>query len=199
MNKQEFLKALSERLDKLPENEKNKSINYYLEMIDDRIEEGASEDEAIDALGGIEDIAENIMSQYPDVNKKQSIKKRFNLNTVTIILLIIGSPIWLSILLAIISVIISIYSAAFGIAVALVSIVISFILGGIFAVVASPVIMFQNLLAGIFALGSGLTLVGLGILAVFGSILFIRLIIKATKFFIRKIAYITSGKERFAQ
>ena len=99
MNKQEFLKALSERLDKLPENEKNKSINYYLEMIDDRIEEGASEDEAIDALGGIEDIAENIMSQYPDVNKKQSIKKRFNLNTVTIILLIIGSPIWLSILL----------------------------------------------------------------------------------------------------
>lgn len=199
MNKQEFLKALSERLDKLPENEKNKSINYYLEMIDDRIEEGASEDEAIDALGGIEEIAENIMSQYPDANEKRSTKKRFNLNTVTIILLIIGSPIWLSILLAIISVIISIFSAVFGIAVALVSIVISFILGGIFAVVASPVIMFQNLLAGVFALGSGLTLVGLGILAVFGSVLFIRLVIKATKFFIRKIAYITSGKERFAK
>ena len=45
MNKQEFLSALSDKLSVLSEEDKEKSIDYYSEMIDDRMEEGLSEEE----------------------------------------------------------------------------------------------------------------------------------------------------------
>ena len=39
MNKQEFLKALSDRLQGIPKEDREKSLEYYSEMIDDRTED----------------------------------------------------------------------------------------------------------------------------------------------------------------
>ena len=46
MNKQEFLKNLRVSLSNLPQEEIEERIIFYSEMIDDRIEEGLSEEEA---------------------------------------------------------------------------------------------------------------------------------------------------------
>ena len=51
MNKTEFLDALRHALGKLPSYEVEQSIAFYAEMIDDRIEDGMSEQEAVAALG----------------------------------------------------------------------------------------------------------------------------------------------------
>ena len=39
MNKQEFLRTIALKMHGLPQNDINQSIDYYEEMIDDRIEE----------------------------------------------------------------------------------------------------------------------------------------------------------------
>ena len=50
MTKQEFSDKLKKLLSSLTEEEISERIGFYLEMIDDRIEEGLSEDEAVSAV-----------------------------------------------------------------------------------------------------------------------------------------------------
>ena len=58
MNKQEFLYELKGKLWALSEEEKKSSLEYYTEMIDDRMEDGLSEEEAVAAIW--ETAAENV-------------------------------------------------------------------------------------------------------------------------------------------
>ena len=51
MNKFEFLSQLSERLKDLPPQDRRRVTDYYSEMIDDRTEEGLSEEEAVQSIG----------------------------------------------------------------------------------------------------------------------------------------------------
>ena len=62
MNKTELLNSLRESLCGLPEEELTKSLDFYSEMIDDRIEDGMSEDEAVAAMGEPQEIADKILS-----------------------------------------------------------------------------------------------------------------------------------------
>ena len=48
MNKSEFLGELEKSLSELPEKDRSRSLDYYGEMIDDRTEEGLSEEEAVE-------------------------------------------------------------------------------------------------------------------------------------------------------
>ena len=63
MNKTEFLDALRHALGKLPSYEVEQSIAFYAEMIDDRIEDGMSEQEAVAALGSVHAIAAQIVAR----------------------------------------------------------------------------------------------------------------------------------------
>ena len=56
MNKQEFITLLEKRLFELPQVEKEHLLNYYNETIEDRIEDGMSEAEAVASLDSVEDI-----------------------------------------------------------------------------------------------------------------------------------------------
>ena len=65
MNKTEFLSCLEKKLLGLPENEVAKTKGFYLEMIDDRIEDGMNEAEAVSAMGNVDDIAKEAMLELP--------------------------------------------------------------------------------------------------------------------------------------
>ena len=65
MNKEQFLSELSRRLDGLNGNDLYRTLEYYAEMIDDRVEEGMSEEAAVAALGDAEAIAREIMQDAP--------------------------------------------------------------------------------------------------------------------------------------
>ncbi len=65
MTRLEFLSALSEKLGALDEADRLQTLSYYSEMISDRVEEGETEEEAVAALGGIEEIALRAISERP--------------------------------------------------------------------------------------------------------------------------------------
>lgn len=56
MTKSEFILYLSEALAHLPGSERSRVLEYYEEMIDDRIESGMTEEDAVAAMGSIEEI-----------------------------------------------------------------------------------------------------------------------------------------------
>ena len=56
MNKQEFLSRLRKQLKGLEDKEER--ITFYSEMIDDRMEEGLSEEEAVAAVGSLDGFGE---------------------------------------------------------------------------------------------------------------------------------------------
>lgn len=120
MNKHDFLTALRERLSGLPQEDIEERLSFYCEMIDDRIEEGLSEEAAVSELGSIDAIIDQIIADIP-LSKlaKEKIKTKRKLRPWEIVLLAVGSPIWVSLLIAAFAVIISLY-------VALWSVIISF-------------------------------------------------------------------------
>jgi len=53
MNKQEFIEALYRRLSDLPWQDVEERLNFYGEMIEDHMEEGLSEEEAVASMGSV--------------------------------------------------------------------------------------------------------------------------------------------------
>ncbi len=109
MNTQEFIEKLEASLHSIPKQEAKERISFYLEMIDDRIEEGLSEEEAIAKIGSIEDIAKQITSEYSAKEADLDTVKRRKLSASEAVLLAIGSPVWLPIMLAALIVVASLY------------------------------------------------------------------------------------------
>ena len=109
MNKQEFLSKLRKGLLGLPPKEKKEHLSFYSEMIDDRIEDGLSEEAAVSEIGHIEDIIAQIKATAPKKKKSAG----------TIVLLILGFPVWGSLLIAAAAVVIALYAAWWVILIAL--------------------------------------------------------------------------------
>ena len=63
MTKEEFLSQLRTRLSSLPQGDLDRSLEFYSEMIDDRMEDGMSEREAVANMGDLSKITEQILSQ----------------------------------------------------------------------------------------------------------------------------------------
>lgn len=63
MNKGEFLAQLRLRLGALSKQELEKTIQYYSEIIDDMLEEGVSEEDAVANLESVEEIASRIIEE----------------------------------------------------------------------------------------------------------------------------------------
>lgn len=96
MNKLTFLARLEKLLKGLPKKERETHLSYYQEMIDDAMEDGCTEEEAVIRIGSPGEIAEQILSEQETTMKPVSAVKKIILT----LLLIIGSPLWGSILLA---------------------------------------------------------------------------------------------------
>ena len=98
MNKNEFLHKLGIELLGLPQEDVEHWLEYYTEMLEDRIEEGMSEQEANAALGDPKAIARQILAQTPFTKLiKNKIAPKRKLQVWEIVLVVLGSPIWLAI------------------------------------------------------------------------------------------------------
>ncbi len=169
MDKSEFLKRLDRGLSGLAREEKDEHIAFYSEMIDDRIEEGLSEEEAIAGIGSAESIAFQIIQEHGGAPKE--IKQSRKITAWEIVLLVLGSPIWISILIGILTVIFALYvvlwsaiASFWAVAVAFIGVALgSFATFGVF-------LFFGNTVQGIAMLGMGLFSVGLAIFGIIGSI-----------------------------
>ena len=170
MTMQEFLYELRERLRGLPERETRERLAFYGEMIDDRIEDGSSEAEAVASLGSVEKIAEQIISDIPLGGIViERLKPKGRLSGWEIALLAVGSPLWLSLGIAAIAVLITLYAVIWSVIVSLWAVFASAVACGIYGVLAGGAyIIGGNALSGIGLIGGGAVCLGLSIFVFFG-------------------------------
>ena len=180
MNKQQFINQLRQGLSFLPASELERVLAFYAEMIDDRMEDGMSELQAVAALGDINRIVENVQYEMPVTSlvvssvkdrTRQAKAKQGNrpdwVNVLIIVLLILGSPLWLVLLIAGVSVLFSLFATLFGAIVAVIAVALAVAVAAVAGLVAGTVLLFINPLAGVAALGVGLVLCGLSVFAYF--------------------------------
>ncbi|MBQ9551224.1 MAG: DUF1700 domain-containing protein, partial [Clostridia bacterium] len=65
MNKQAFLDRLRDGLSGLPREDVEERLTFYGEMIDDRTEDGLSEEEAVAEIGSVDAIVSQLMEETP--------------------------------------------------------------------------------------------------------------------------------------
>lgn len=119
MKKHEFLEELRRRLSALPQGERDKAYAFYAEIIDDSIDDGMSEEEAIAKLGNLDEIVERIVAEVPmgALLKHKVAGNRRGANAG--VLLALGVPLWLPLLAAVFSVILTLFVALWILALAL--------------------------------------------------------------------------------
>lgn len=170
MSKQEFLVKLRNGLSGLPKADMEERLAFYSEMIDDRMEEGNSEEEVVGEIGDVDEIVSQIIADTPLVKLvKEKTKPKRRLRVWEIILLIAGSPLWLSLLLAVVAVILAIYLVLWSVLVSLWA-VFGSVLGCGFggAVAGIGFACFDNGLTGLVMIGAGLTCLGVAIFLFYG-------------------------------
>ncbi len=170
MSKQEFLTQLRKGLSGLPQDDIEERLTFYSEMIDDRIEEGLSEEKAVSAVGSVSDIIQQIVADIP-LSKiaKERIKPTRRLSVGEIILLALGSPIWLSLGIAAVSVICSLYISLWAVIISLWAVFVSIAAGAIAGLLACVVFVAGgNGASGVAMLAAGIICAGLSIFMFYG-------------------------------
>lgn len=170
MCKQEFLAQLRKGLSGLPQDDIEERLNFYNEMIDDRIEEGLSESEAVHAIGTVNDVVTQILADTPLTKLvKEKVKPNRGLKAWEIVLLVLGSPIWLSLLIAAFAVILAAYIVVWSAVVTLWSIEASLAACSLGGMVSAVVFALQgNGLTGLAMLSVGICCAGLSVFLFFG-------------------------------
>lgn len=183
MNKRQFLAALQEQLNGLPQGDIEKSLDYYKEMLEDRIEEGMAEEDAVNAMGPLEEIVSQILMEtsLPKLVKAKA-KSQRALRIWEIILLILGSPVWAPLLLAVILIVLSLYLVLWSIIVSLYAIDFSFAAAGIGGILGAFFMIFTGFpTQALFFFGSGLVCAGLAVLLFWGFYQITRQILRLSK------------------
>lgn len=162
MKREEFIEALKLALKDLPEQEIQSSLAYFNEMIDDRIDEGMTEEEAVADMGPVNDIAAKLLMENQTlVNRvKDKLIPKRRLATWEIILLILGFPIWGSLLLAAVAILFSMVVAVASIGIG----AIAGILAGLAMLFVGPFNFNHNLDAYLLSIAISCLSIGLGLL-----------------------------------
>ena len=170
MNKEQFLMSLRQRLSGLPQEEVEERLNFYREMVEDRVEDGLSEEEAVAAVGSVEEIAGQVLADIPLTKiVKESVKTQRRPSVGEILLLVLGAPVWLPLLIALVAVVFALYVSLWSAVIALWA---SFgaLLGGAFGGLAGGIGLTCGgyVAAGMSLLAAGMVCAGLGIFLFFG-------------------------------
>lgn len=188
MTKREFLDELQSLIINLSSEDVNKYIEYYSEMIDDRMEDGILEEDAVKAVGNPKIIANEILkengAQKEEKKIFEKVKEKFTknrLSTLEIILIIVGSPIWISLLAGVFSIVVGVLASIFSVMISLWVCVLAFIVGAVGGILGGIIILFYDIGIGITFIGAGIILFGLAILFFIGSKYLTKYVIYLTK------------------
>ena len=191
VTKMQFLGAVREKTADLPPAEVNRLLEYYNEMIDEAVEEGISEEDAVARLGSWEDICAQIddfrtIEPEPEPEPAQPTaaesvteteiptpaikpKKHISLPMWAVVLLILTSPVWgavvLSLGIAVFAVIASLVVVGGALVLSLFAVVLALAVVGVVGIPAAVVILFNGSIAPfLLTLGGALICVALAIL-----------------------------------
>jgi len=197
MKKEKFLSELRNKLKGLPKDDLESRLSFYEEAINDRISCGKSEEEAVEDLGSVDTIIEEIADQTPYFTLvKEKTRLRRKLSLATVLLLLIGFPLWFPIALV-----------GFVLAFVLYLVLWILILVPGIASIASLgygivcfIAMFSNIASGdpfLVYLGVGIGSIGVGIMLIPAAIYSVKGFIKLTRLiFIRRKTKLIKREEK---
>ena len=185
MNKENFILELKKSLSELPEKEVDERIAFYTEMLDDRIEEGLSEDEAVADIGTVEEIADEIITHIP-LSKivKERIRPKRRLTALEITLIIVFSPIWIALLASALAVIISLVASVAALIISLLSVSVSMPIMGTWGIFSGIFKIFtENPSSAFPIIFASFIILGLSVFLFFGC----KITIKYTLLFTKRL------------
>ena len=170
MDKSEFLLALGKSLSNLNDEEIRERVNFYAEMIDDLMEEGISETEAVARVKLDTDSSFKKRESYlvgGEACEEKKPKRRFSGWRRALIFL--GAPIWISLGISAFAVIFSFFAGLWCIVGSFWAVFASLGIGGVGALVFGCAGCFTNsFLPSVFLMSVGLFAIGLSIFSFFG-------------------------------
>ena len=196
MNKQVFLSELRKGLSGLPQDDIEERLAFYSEMIDDRIEEGLSEEEAVSEVGSVDGIASQIVADTSLLKiAREKINPKKRLRVWEIALLALGFPVWLPLLIAALVITLSFYIVIWSVIISLWSVFASLIavaIGGILCGIGFALGGYG--LSGSAMIGAGIACAGLSIFMFYGCkastkgilLLTKKIALRIKKYFIKK-------------
>ncbi|MBI4858115.1 MAG: DUF1700 domain-containing protein [Acetobacterium woodii] len=194
MNKTEFLLSLEQKLVALPQNEIEVTQGFYSEMIDDRMEDGMSEENAVAAIGDIDTIVQNTLLEMPlPTLMKAKIQPKAGLKIWEIVLIVLGFPLWFPLLAAFFVIILSVYVSVWAVIISLYAAVAAFVLSGLAGILS--LFFAQSFPAGLLMFGLSLICIGIGVLAFFGVTKLSIWLIGLTRIFLRWVKSLFIKKE----
>ena len=170
MNKQEFLLALRGALSGRSEADIRSSLDYYAEIIDDQMEEGIPEADAVASLGSVVSVAEQILLDMPLPKLvKARVKPKRRLRAWEIVLIAVGSPVWFPILLALAIVVLAVYIVLWSVVISLYAADLSLAAGALAGIAGCAVLAATgHIPSALLFVGAGLACAGLAIFGFFG-------------------------------
>ena len=198
MTKREFLENLADRISALSEDDINRSLEYYSEMIDDLVEDGLSEEQAVERLGSMDEIVLQILSEVPLVKiVKNRAKESKKPSAATVVLLILGFPLWFSLFVAAASILLALYVSLWSVIISLWAVFVALAGSSLGMIVLSLVFLLNvGAVNGIAVIGASLVCAGLSIIFFFVSIMATKGICILTKKSLLGIKYCFVGREK---
>lgn len=172
MTKNEFVRKLRMKLARLPKGDVEERIAFYSEMIDDRMEAGISEADAVKEIGTVESVALQIKEEIQPSEGDNELKGKKSRKGWEIALIIVGAPIWISLIAVAFSVILALFVTLWSVVITMWATFVSLLISGI-ALIAGGALMY-----GIYGSISGVAIIGAGI-AVLGVALLFSYVSKA--------------------
>ena len=166
MDKTQFCALLGNKLKPyLSPKEMYKTLNFFEEMIDDRIDEGLSEEEAVSQLGDINIIVDQILDEHNIGKKQTKLVWRFIPRELGFINIVLLFPAWIIIFSLVVSLFIVILSIIFSIVFSIIAIFI----GGILLILKSPfyLIYERNISYFLDTLGFGFVISGASLIGIY--------------------------------
>ena len=195
MNKKEFLEELEKRLQALPKEEIQERLQFYSEAIDDRVEEGETEEQAINEIGTLDEITWEIVKKTPLVTLvKEKVKPKRRMRVWEIILLCVGFPLWFPLLITAFVLLLVAYILAWVLVIVTYSVEIATSVAGLAAISAGIATFFSGShWLGFGMAGAGAMCIGFALLWIFACVGATRASISLTR------AIILSIKKKFVK
>ena len=196
MKKIEFLDAVGAKLRGLPREDIARSLDFYSEMIDDRIEDGLTEEAAVLAMGSVDGVVSEIMADTPLSSLvREKIKSRRRVSPWEMVLIVLGAPVWLSLLIAVFIILLSVYIVIWSVVVSLFAVVVSLAASSVGLGLAGVVLAAMGHFAQAFlVIGVGFICAGTSILMAFVSVKAAELSVYIGKLIIIGVKRIVLGK-----
>ncbi len=181
---EEFLTELKNRIAHLPATEVLRVLSYYSESLEDKLEDGFTEEQAIKSFGSIDEIVKNVEEEVPiTLVMKDKVKTKSRGNGVNkaliAIIVVLTFPFWIGILAGAFGIVVGVYAVLWTVPIIIGSLYFSLYPIAICGVFYGFVRMFT------LSVPTGLAYLGVGIISAGLAIMFFYPLLEGAKLWLK--------------